>query len=97
MTAAPTSDPSALAQGILRYLRDHPEAADSLEGIANWWLPPMSYAATLESVQVALDQMVAKRQIARFDLADGRTLYQRADKVSGAHPAWNPHTPRSRP
>jgi hypothetical protein len=96
MTASPIADPSALAQGILHYLREHPEAADSLEGIASWWLPPSTYFVTMETVQMALDQMVAENQIARIDLADGRTLYQSAGKVSGSHPAWNPPNPRSR-
>jgi hypothetical protein len=97
MTAAPISDPDALVQGILHYLHDHPEAADSLEGIASWWLPPYTHSVTMETVQMALDRMVAHHQIARIDLADGRTLYQSADKVSGSHPAWKTPNRRSRP
>ncbi|MBI1751279.1 MAG: hypothetical protein HY014_08100 [Acidobacteria bacterium] len=95
MSPAPISDPSILCQGILLYLQDHPEAADSLEGIANWWLPAPAYSVTLEAVQEALALLVAEHRIARIDLADGRTLYQSVDKVSGSHPAWRPPTPRS--
>ncbi|GLH74177.1 hypothetical protein GETHLI_26790 [Geothrix limicola] len=91
MTFPANSDPSELCQGILRYLRAHPEAADSLEGIASWWLPASGYSATTEAVQLALTQLVAEHRIARIDLADGRTLYQSVDKVSGSHPAWKPH------
>lgn len=97
MTATPISDPSALCQGILRYLHDHPEAADSMEGIASWWLPQSGYSVTTESVQEALALLVDERRIARIDLADGRTLYQSVDKVSGSHPAWKPPIPRSQP
>ncbi len=27
-----------IARAILRYLRSHPEAKDTLDGIAQWWL-----------------------------------------------------------
>lgn len=28
-----------IARDILRYLEEHPEAKDTLGGIADWWLP----------------------------------------------------------
>ncbi|WLT32694.1 hypothetical protein [Geothrix sp. PMB-07] len=89
------SHSNSLCQGILAYLHDHPEAADSLEGIANWWLPAPAYSVTVEAVQEALALLVADQRIARLDLADGRILYQSVEKVSGSHPAWRPPTPRS--
>lgn len=97
MNASPMPEPSDLCRGILQYLHDHPDAADSLEGIAAWWLPSMTYSATSDAVQEALAQLVEAHRIARIDLADGRTLYQSIDKVSGSHPAWKPPTPRRRP
>lgn len=97
MNASPTSDPSALCLAILNYLQDHPAAADNLEGIASWWLSPAGFSVTAESVQAALDQLVAEQRVARIDLADGRVLYQSAGKVSGSHPAWTPNPPRRRP
>jgi hypothetical protein len=91
-------DPNVLCQGILQYLRAHPDAADSLEGIASWWLPQSGFSVTSEAVQEALALLVAERRIARIDLADGRTLYQSVDKVSGSQAAWKPPTtPRSQP
>jgi hypothetical protein len=90
MTPTPNSELSALCSAILRYLRDHPEAADSLEGIASWWLPRADRFVPIEAVQEALALLVAERRIARIDLADGRTLYQSIDKVSGSNPAWKP-------
>jgi hypothetical protein len=97
MNATPHPQPSLLCHGILHYLQEHPEAADSLEGIASWWLSPTTYSVTAEAVQEALAQLVAEHRIARIDLADGRTLYQSIDKVSGSHPTWTPPTPRRRP
>ncbi len=95
MTPAPVSDPSVLCTGILQYLQDHPEAADSLEGITDWWLPPEKFSVTTKAVQEALDLLVSQHRIARIDLADGRTLFQSVEKVSGAHLAWKPPTPRN--
>jgi hypothetical protein len=96
MTPIPPSDPRAIGQQILAYLSAHPEAADSLEGVASWWLPEVGCSATLEAAQEALALLVAEGRITRIDLADGRTLYQSVDKVSGSHPAWKP-TPRRDP
>jgi len=85
--------PHIISDSILQYLRRHPEAADSLEGIESWWLPRSGYSGSVESVQEVLDELVAERRIARIDLADGRTLYQGVDKVSGAHVTWKPDPP----
>ena len=97
MTLSPKSNPSEICQGILQYLHDHPEAADSLDGIASWWLPQSGHSVTIESVQAALVQLVEEHRIARIDLADGRTLFQSIDKVTGSHPAWKPISARRRP
>lgn len=76
----------AICDRILHYLHTHPEAADSLEGAVAWWLPQEGLTVSREAVQRALDRLVELRSIARIPMADGRTLYQRADKASGPHP-----------
>ncbi|MFN7957029.1 MAG: hypothetical protein U0P46_01685 [Holophagaceae bacterium] len=81
----------------MQYLQEHPAAADSLEGIASWWLSPVDYPVTAEAVQGALDRLVADHHLACIDLADGRVLYQSAAKVSGPHPTPRPSDPRRRP
>ena len=44
-----------LHDAILHYLRSNPNAADSLEGIMNWWLPKRGYAqANTEKVMPIL-------------------------------------------
>ena len=90
MASSPNTDLSPICQGILRYLHDHPGAADSLEGITSWWLAPSDSSVSAEGVRQALALLVAERRIARIDLADGRTLFQSVDKISGSHPAWKP-------
>jgi Fe2+ or Zn2+ uptake regulation protein len=96
MNPSPDSTQSELCQRILRYLQEHPEAADSLEGIASWWLPQSGQAMSTEAVREALALLVAQQRIARIDLADRHTLYQRVDKA-GSPAAPKQPRPRRRP
>ena len=66
-------DPSA---DILAYLRAHPQASDSLEGIVSWWLPAR-FAAARDVVQDSLDRLVAQGLVERTRLADGTLVYGR--------------------
>jgi dsDNA-binding SOS-regulon protein len=97
MTAPADPVLNALGKRILDYFAKHPDAADSLEGIAEWWLPQSGLSVSEEAVQEALALLVAEHRIARIDLADGRTLYQSAAKVPGTHPARTPTKPRRQP
>ncbi len=81
MNSQPSPDLSALCQGILSYLQAHPQAADNLVGIAAWWVPSPGPSGSTEAVQAALNLLVVQHLIARIDLPDGRTLYQRVGKV----------------
>jgi len=36
--SSPTRDERDIARAILRYLGTHPEAKDTMDGIAEWWL-----------------------------------------------------------
>jgi Fe2+ or Zn2+ uptake regulation protein len=66
------------AGDILAYLRAHPQASDSLEGIVSWWLPARFMAAR-ESVQESLDRLAAQGLVERTRLADGTIVYGRAE------------------
>jgi Fe2+ or Zn2+ uptake regulation protein len=33
-----TEDDDAVAESVLSYLAEHPQAMDTLEGIAEWWI-----------------------------------------------------------
>jgi hypothetical protein len=53
----PEYDDAALAEAIVGYLEQHPQAMDSLDGIMDWWLPrhqirtdTIRLARTLESL-----------------------------------------------
>ncbi|MDH5359570.1 MAG: hypothetical protein OEX03_03355 [Gammaproteobacteria bacterium] len=47
-----------LSLEILRYLQSHPHAADSVEGIAKWWIYRQRVTEMVNKVQLALDYMV---------------------------------------
>ncbi|HGX91840.1 MAG TPA: hypothetical protein ENK35_00835 [Candidatus Tenderia sp.] len=46
-----------IAKEIEQYLTDHPEAADSVEGIASWWLPRQRIHYEVEMVKGALEYL----------------------------------------
>ncbi len=70
----------AIANQVRDYLSAHPNAADTLEGITGWWLPQQGADANPELVQRAIDDLVARQEVARIESADGHVLYTRAQR-----------------
>lgn len=68
-----------VAWEIERYLRAHPNAADTAEGIAQWWLSKTEHASNPAIIQVALNMLVSEGRVDRAVLADGTVLYRAAD------------------
>lgn len=68
-------DETAVAQQIRDYLVNHPNAADSLEGIVAWWLGTPQRSTRLEIVRDALEQLQLKGLVVRRALPDGNTIY----------------------
>ena len=66
-----------IALEILRYLETHPDAADTIEGVIQWWLSPVVSNVFTETVQRALDELVTRSRIVRRVLLDGTILYAR--------------------
>ena len=64
-----------LRDEILSYLRRHPQAADTVTGIASWWLPQQRGEAALTGVQQALDELATQGLVVKTMLADGTILY----------------------
>ena len=67
----------AVAGEIRRYLDAYPDAADTVEGVLHWWLPAASAAVSRETVEHALDLLVAAGEIVRRTHADGTVIYCR--------------------
>ena len=71
-----------IARAIERYLAKHPNAADSLEGIRQWWLMRQRYEESAQQVQQALDQLLRAGAINKRVLSDGRVLYTGTPRTS---------------
>jgi uncharacterized protein YigA (DUF484 family) len=61
-----------IAQDILNYLRSHPEASDTLEGITKWWLIRLRVSDTTEVVRRALERLRDQGLIRERRLAGGK-------------------------
>jgi hypothetical protein len=72
---------TALAQAIVRYLTDHPDAADSLRGIRQWWLGARFLDVSDTQVRSTLEGLVQARRIGRTRLADGTEVYSCARRA----------------
>lgn len=62
---------------IRRYLEEHPNAADTVQGIAQWWLDGGSNAAWLDTVARAVERLSAAGVTTRRMLRDGTVIYER--------------------
>ena len=70
-------DPTwAVALKILRYLDQNPNAADTIEGILEWWLPKQSIFEEEKVVERALDEMVKRNLILTIRSSDPRQHYR---------------------
>jgi hypothetical protein len=65
-----------IAEAIKDYLSRHPDAADSAEGIAKWWLPGLDARATVADVEQQLEHLHRLGLVDKQILPDGRALYR---------------------
>ncbi len=52
-----------VAQAILAYLAEHPQAMDSVEGIADWWLMRQQMRVAATTVTRVLRELTEKGQV----------------------------------
>jgi hypothetical protein len=65
-----------VALKILRYLEQRPDAADTVEGIVEWWVPKQSIYEEAKVVQRALDDMVNREWLLTNESSDARKHYR---------------------
>jgi hypothetical protein len=65
-----------VALRILRYLHENSNAADTVEGILEWWLPEQSIYEERKVVERALDEMVKRNLILTIQSSDARRHYR---------------------
>jgi hypothetical protein len=64
MSKSAEGDAQAVARELLRYLRAHPEAADTLDGAARWWLDrPPAMAVMERAMSMLEDEQFVQRHV----------------------------------
>jgi hypothetical protein len=76
MTNGRMSRVEALSRQIFDYLQKHPEASDTLEGIATWWLEQHRIEQMVEEVADALELLVKKGALSAHKKTSGLTTYK---------------------
>lgn len=66
------------AAAIARYLNDHPNSGDTLEGVIEWWLARQRERDSVITVSGALDQLIANGTVDKTEYSGGRVLYSLA-------------------
>lgn len=69
------ADIRALAEEIAAYLRERGQVADTLEGIARWWILRQRLHEGQRKVEQAMDYLCAQGLVAIRKLPDGAVLY----------------------
>jgi hypothetical protein len=67
---------SEVSLKILRYLEQNPNAADTLDGILEWWLPRQSLYEQEKAVEQALDSLVERKLLLTKQSTDMRKHYR---------------------
>jgi Fe2+ or Zn2+ uptake regulation protein len=66
---------SMVAKEIKQYLKNHPHAADSAEGVMRWWLSQQRFDETVLTVQEALKYLVNEGELDKSVSSSGMTIY----------------------
>ena len=64
-----------ISEQIARYLSEHPQAADTIDGICSWWLPNASVEPQV--VRAVIDALVLRGFLQKKQLPDGTIIYCR--------------------
>ena len=75
MLKSEDSDFRCIAKEIEKYLNDHPKAADTLEGITEWWLLRLRYRVSSIMVQQALEYLVSTSVVEINTNLNGNKVY----------------------
>jgi hypothetical protein len=76
--APPTKN--EIAAGILTYLKQHPTAADTVEGIAKWWLLQPTLGQRVNTVEEVLHEL-EERSLVESIISQGKRLYRAKSKI----------------
>ena len=68
-----------IANEINQYLGAHPNAADNLEGVSNWWLSSQSSSDSNAVVKSALQLLINQGEIEEVITGSGEVLSGQGD------------------
>jgi Fe2+ or Zn2+ uptake regulation protein len=69
-----------LENAINEYLLQHPQAADTVEGVFQWWLTEFAISASREKISQALENLVQRGVVEKSELHDGSAIYALAPR-----------------
>ncbi len=70
-------DEPEIERAVLAYLAERPDAMDTFDGIALWWVRMRHLRFELEALQAVLDRLIDQGVLERVELrADGPMLYR---------------------
>jgi len=64
-----------IADEIIRYLRVHQNAADTLEGVLHWWVSLQRIEESKQKVEKALEYLCKHDLLTARSIAGGKTLF----------------------
>ena len=71
-------DVTDAVEAIRRYLASRPNATETLEGVAKWWLLRQRYDDSIEVVQRALERLEAEGEVVKLNVTGGQVIYRRS-------------------
>ena len=82
-----SSEVAAVAEEIRRYLASHPDAADSAEGVLDWWMMRQRDKQSAQVVDEAMQWLLEQGAVTRRVMPDGQIVYfaQKPTKPGSDH------------
>jgi hypothetical protein len=60
----------ALASSVIAYLKQHPQAMDTVRGIAEWWVPPGGAPIDLTEMREVLEELRRRGVLEQIDAGE---------------------------
>lgn len=75
-------DNDELRTAVLAYVAEHPDAMDTLDGIAEWWIARRQIRVDVDRLALVLESMIRGGLLVAVDLA-GQRMYRLAPSQRG--------------
>jgi hypothetical protein len=60
----------SLASAVIAYLKQHPQAMDTVSGIAEWWVPPGGAPIDLTEMRKVLEELTRRGVLEQIDAGE---------------------------